>query len=267
VIGDIFDLRKFSVHDGPGIRTTVFFGGCPLSCWWCHNPEGIGRPGDLRSAAIVRRSSRPVIDENDRFVGPGVKAEAVAREVSKDRVFYDKTGGGVTLSGGEPMMQPDFLRELIHICKGSGIHTALDTSGYAPRVEYDKLEGTVDLFLFDIKLIDDRDHRRFTGVSNRVIHENLGRLCDRGERIWIRIPLIPGITDGDREIDSIVAFLRDYDKVNRVCLLPYNRMGEDKFRRMGLQYRPGRLKTQSNSTVERIRDRFINAGFDVSVGG
>ncbi len=265
--GEIFDLRKFSIHDGPGIRTTVFFRGCPLSCWWCHNPEGIGRPGEFHPVAIGRKSSRPVMDENDRYVGPKVKVEAVAREVLKDKVFYDESGGGVTMSGGEPMMQPEFLGELLKLCTINGIHTALDTSGFAPWSEYEKLKGTVDLFLFDLKLIDDRDHMRYTGVSNRVIHENLGKLCTRGERIWIRIPLIPGITDGDGAIDSILAFLRDYDKLKRVCLLPYNRMGEDKFMRMNLNYKPGRLRTQSKRTIARIRDRFLGAGFKVSIGG
>lgn len=265
--GDIFDLRKFSIHDGPGIRTTVFFSGCPLSCWWCHNPEGIGLPGSRPPGFTLRKRSRPVLDESSRFIGPGVRAEAVMTEIVKDRAFYDKTGGGATFSGGEPMMQTGFLGELLGLCAGNGIETALDTSGYWPWPEFEKIENLVGLFLFDLKLIDDRDHLRYTGVSNSVIHENLANLHGLGKRIWIRIPLIPGITDGSVEIDSIVAFLRGYDKIEKVCLLPYNRMGEDKFARMNLVYRPGRLQAQHDGFLRGIRDKFMDAGFDASIGG
>jgi pyruvate formate lyase activating enzyme len=265
--GDVFDLRKFSIHDGPGIRTTVFFRGCPLSCWWCHNPEGIGLPGGGPHDFTLRKRSRPVLDESSRFIGPGVGAEAVMTEILKDSAFYDKTGGGATFSGGEPMMQAGFLGELLSLCAGNGIETALDTSGYSPWSEFKKIEGMVDLFLFDLKLIDDGDHVRYTGVSNSVIHENLAKLHNLGRKIWIRVPLIPGITDGPGEIDSIVAFLRDYDKITKVCLLPYNRMGEDKFARLNIVFRPGRLQVQDDGFLRCIRDKFMEAGFDASIGG
>lgn len=265
--GDVFDLRKFSIHDGPGIRTTVFLTGCPLSCWWCHNPEGIGRPGGQPPDFTIRKRSRPVLDESSRFMGPGVGAEAVMTEIIKDRAFYDKTGGGATFSGGEPMTQAGFLGELLCLCARNGIETALDTSGYAPWPEFEMIEGMVDLFLFDLKLIDDRDHQKYTGVSNSVIHENLANLHSLGKRIWIRIPLIPGITDGQGEIDSIVAFLRGYDKIEKVCLLPYNRMGEDKFARMKIAYRLGGLQSQHDGFLRGIREKFVEAGFDASIGG
>ena len=164
-------------------------------------------------------------------------------------------------------MQADFLAELLRLCAGSGIETALDTSRYSPWPEFEKIVDMVGLFLYDLKLIDDGDHLKYTGASNSVIHDNLANLHGLGKRIWIRVPLVPGITDTPARIDSMVEFLRRYDKIEKVCLLPYNRMGEDKFARMKIAYRPGRLQVQTDGFLHGIRDKFTEAGFNVSTGG
>ncbi|MBU8922203.1 MAG: glycyl-radical enzyme activating protein [Bacteroidales bacterium] len=261
--GKIFDLKKFAIHDGPGIRTTVFFSGCPLDCWWCHNPEGINNDNCGKGVPGKRFFS----DLEDCFTGPAVTIDNLMSEIKKDSVFYDQSSGGVTMSGGEPLMQPDFLKELLSACTESGIHTTLDTSGYSSPDILARITSDVDLYMFDIKLMNDEDHIMYTGVSNRQILENFRMLSASGKRIWARVPLIPGITDTTANLDSIVSFLVDCGKIECVSLLTYNRIGEDKFRRMGIEYRPGPLETQNDTKLDEIRALFERAGLVVSVGG
>lgn len=265
--GDIFDLKRFAIHDGPGIRTTVFFRGCPLSCWWCHNPEGMVACGAGTPVADLSRESPSYIPESDRVTGGAVTTDALMRELVKDRVFFEVSSGGVTFSGGEPMMQVDFLVQMLKRCREESLSTAVDTSGYADREDLEGILELTDLFLFDLKLADDSEHVKYTGVSNAGIIENLGLLTRNGARVWIRVPLVPGITDGMDNISGIISIISGYGNIEKVSLLPYNKIGEDKFRRLNIPFRPGDLRTQTESELDGMRDRFIDAGFAVSVGG
>jgi pyruvate formate lyase activating enzyme len=263
-VADIFDIKRFAIHDGPGIRTTVFFRGCPLACWWCHNPEA-RLPDcevDYRSRALDS-----TLPPGDNVIGPAVRLRRIVDEISRDRVFYEQSGGGLTASGGEPLMQPAFLEALLRRCRENGISTAVDTSGYAPREVFEALDGLVDLYLFDLKIMDEDDHRTYTGVGNGLIHENLDVLLSAGTQVLARIPLIPGITETDENIDGLVSFLAARREIKGTCLLPYNRLGEDKVRRLGLQYRPGTMSTQTPQRLCEIAGRFEEAGLDVRIGG
>ncbi|MBN2071574.1 MAG: glycyl-radical enzyme activating protein [Candidatus Krumholzibacteriota bacterium] len=265
--GSIFDLKKFAIHDGPGIRTTVFFSGCPLRCWWCHNPESFIDDRQRRPGEVVSRISLCRYEGSERVTGNDVPVEAVIREIMKDEVFYRHSGGGVTISGGEPLFQPDFLVELLKACGDEEIHIALDTSGYAERKDIERLGGLVDLYLFDIKFIDEKEHIKYTGVSNRLILDNLQYLESSGADIEIRIPLIPGITDTARNIEDIISFLMNRDALHKVSLLPYNKMCEDKFRRMRMKYRPGPVSPHSPQDIAEITEKFTSAGLEVGIGG
>ena len=182
--GVIFDLKKFAVHDGPGIRTTVFFKGCPLKCRWCHNPEG--RHPELQAAFRGTRNTgeKSTDTTKDAMIGRTVSVQQLMREIKKDEIFYDQSGGGVTFSGGEPMMQIDFLFEILTACRKEGIATAVDTCGFTSYENFTRILPLVDLFLYDIKLIDDRTHKKYAGQSNRVILENLEKLSD-GEELQV----------------------------------------------------------------------------------
>lgn len=261
--GIIFDLKKYAIHDGPGIRTTVFLKGCPLDCWWCHNPESRrARPEKPARGPMRKRSS--LLKTAGGVVGKPCTPDEVLREVEKDTIFYDESGGGVTFSGGEPLMQIEFLQALLEGCRRRGIHTAVDTSGYAPPEYFDRLCDSVDLFLYDLKLINADAHKKYTGVSNHLILENLKRLAARGAAVLPRIPLIPGITDTGENLSRTVFLLRSLDSISRVDLLPYNRIGEGKYEMMGIPYRMPRAQPHSRDALERIKNVFISAGFAVS---
>jgi pyruvate formate lyase activating enzyme len=261
--GIIFDLQKYAVHDGPGIRTTVFLKGCPLDCWWCHNPESRSPGIELPAGGVLRKRSL-LLKANGGAVGREISADDVMREVEKDSVFYDESGGGVTFSGGEPMMQPDFLRALLERSKDRGIHTAVDTSGYCPYELFDAIYDLTDLFLFDLKPIDDGEHLRYTGVSNRLIHDNLNRLTRRGDKVLPRIPLIPGVTDTAANLRAAVRLLGALEHVSRVDLLPYNRIGENKYDVLRVRKRMPLSSTQSERSLAEMRAVFTSAGFDVA---
>jgi pyruvate formate lyase activating enzyme len=264
--GIVFDIKKFSIHDGPGIRTTVFLKGCPLSCWWCHNPEGqaerpelILRPErcigcgvclDICGQDAITCDNGRVVTDRARCTACGVCAEAcyaavreivgremsvteVVDEIERDAAFYEESGGGVTFSGGEPLSQPDFLSELLRASKARGLSTALDTCGFGPWGALDRLREDVDLFLYDLKLMDDARHRALTGVSNKPILRNLERLSRCGHRIVIRVPIIPGLNDDGDNLREIGAFAVHLPSVEYVELLSYHRIGRDKYRRLG----------------------------------
>lgn len=265
--GTIFDIKKFAIHDGDGIRTTVFFKGCPLDCWWCHNPES--RSPAIETLAVRDRGSGNGHDPANRneVVGRKVTVAEIMQEIEKDRVFYDQSGGGVTLSGGEPLMQPEFAEALLVACRSVGITTVLDTSGYAPSSLFADVSDLADRVFFDLKLMDDRKHTEYTGVSNALILDNLLGLSERGHPVTIRVPLIPGITDTDDNLDSMIEFLTSLDGIRRVSLLPYNRLADDKRERFGMSNRLGALRVQTDDEIRQIKARFGACGFDVSVGG
>jgi len=260
--GIIFDLKKFAIHDGPGIRTTVFFKGCPLDCRWCHNPEGRRcNPEKIKKIEIGNRSSEEV------FFGREITSNELLKEIKKDAVFYKQSGGGVTFSGGEPMNQIKFLKDMLQLCKKNSISTTVDTSGYAPLDYFDKIYDLVDLFLYDLKIMNDDLHQKYTTVSNRLILDNLTELAKRGNNIIIRIPIIPGITDSKKNLGDIAGFLGPLKNITDICLLPYNKLGEDKRERFGISNNLGKLKTQKNEEMNRLTDCFDSTRFRVKIKG
>lgn len=222
--GVIFDIKRFAVHDGPGIRTTVFLRGCPLRCTWCHNPESQGY-----GVEELPGRERPV------RVGREVSVNEVLAEVERDVVFFDESGGGVTFSGGEPLAQPEFLLELLRGCGDLEVHRAVDTSGYAPQKVLLQAAEHTDLFLYDLKMADDAKHREHTSVGVELIYNNLRALCDTDAAIHIRIPVIPGITDTAANMAAIRAFLESLPRKLPVKFLPYHSAAVDKYTRHGMK--------------------------------
>lgn len=267
VSGIIFDLRKYCIHDGPGIRTTVFFKGCPLDCWWCHNPES--RHSLPETIPIGSRASDAALAQGRvaATIGCAVTVEDIMPQIIQDEIFYDESGGGATFSGGEPMMQVDFLAALLTACKDRGIRTAIDTCGHAPQDDFDRVYDLTDLFLFDLKIIDRDLHVKFTGVSNELIHSNLARLASRGEKVVVRIPMIPGITDTGENLEAVCSLLKPLGSVRQVSLLPYNKLGEDKSERYQLAQHSLKWETQSPEEILARKALFESRGFSVTVGG
>ena len=250
----IFDIERSSYVDGPGIRTTVFFKGCNLRCAWCHNPEsqarepqmmffknkctGCGKckekcPNSLETCSLCGRCTLYCPHDARDICGKEYTVDEVMREILKDKVFYENSGGGVTFSGGECMLQIDFLEEILKACKENGIHTAVDTAGHVPFVCFERILPYTDLFLYDIKCYDSEKHKKYTGTSNELILSNLKRLLQSGKAIWIRIPIIPDVTDNEEELLTIKAFLSSYGCPEKVELLPYHAMGEHKYAALG----------------------------------
>ena len=262
--GSIFDLKRFAIHDGPGIRTTVFMRGCPLDCWWCHNPES-RQPApseDVKvEAGCIRRRSRTALA--DGLVSP----EQVIDEVARDIPYYDQSHGGVTFSGGEPLMQLDFLEELLQLCRGRSIHTAVDTTGYTPTEDLERLIDLVDLFLYDLKIMDDHAHEEHVGVSNRLILDNLKLLATRGARVIIRVPLIPGITDIDSNLDAIIQFVKPLPGVEEVSLLPFHRYFRHKVTDPELAAKLAVLQPKTEAEVSAMSQRLEAHGLRVKIGG
>lgn len=264
VSGIIFDIRRFCLHDGPGIRTTVFFKGCPLDCCWCHNPEArLPYPekfnlGSVSNTADYRREVQ---------VGHATDVDSVLTELLRDLPFYDQSGGGVTFSGGEPTAQSEFLGDILRACKEHGLHTTIDTCGHAPFEVLERICPLTDLFLFDLKLMDNRAHREHTGMPNDLILSNLNRLAKMGANIWIRVPLVPGMTDTDENLRAIAEFLRHLTSVHRIHLLPYNKLGEDKIARYQLTRTNLNRMTQTRAELVQKAERFTALGFEVKIGG
>lgn len=265
--GIIFDLRKYCIHDGPGIRTTVFLKGCPLDCWWCHNPES--RHSLPEAMPVGLQASNHASDQDRRAatIGCVVSVEHVMAQIVQDEIFYDQSGGGVTFSGGEPMMQIDFLIALLAACRNRGLRTAIDTCGYALEEDFDRVYNLVDLFLFDLKLMDPALHLKFTGVTNELIQSNLAMLASRGEKVTVRVPMIPDITDTRENLEAICSFLEPLASVRRVGLLPYNKLGQDKSERYQLARRGLHRETLSPEQISWRKALFESRGFSTTVGG
>ena len=237
----IFDIERNSFVDGPGIRTTVFFKGCNLKCKWCHNPESQNPKKEIlfyknKCTGCGRCKALTVADENficfndaKEICGKEYSVDEVLKEVIKDKAFYETSGGGVTFSGGECMLQIDFLTEILKKCKENGIHTAVDTAGHIPWESFEKIIPDTDLFLYDIKAMNDEIHKEYTSVSNSLILENLARLLKSNVGVWVRVPIIPGVNDSEDEMKKIKSFFEANGYPEKVKLLPYHAMGEHKY--------------------------------------
>ena len=244
VRGCIFDIKRYAIHDGPGIRLSLFFKGCPLSCQWCHNPEGI----DPQPQLIFNKSRCLECNACEDRTIPGncpsgaleicgkyMLTEQVMEVILREKFFFDRSSGGVTFTGGEPLAQPAFLASLLSKCKEKGIHTALDTSLYASTRVVSQIIPYTDLFLADLKIMDPARHQKFTGVDNALIHENLRNVALSGVSFIIRIPLIHGINDNGSDINEMIRFiieLRSCGNLKGIHLLPYHSFGSDKQKRI-----------------------------------
>ena len=264
--GIIFDIKKFAIHDGPGIRTTVFFKGCSLDCWWCHNPESRNPEPESRQVRFSR-GAHGDSRMKDTTIGCTVTVEELIAEILQDEIFYDQSGGGVTISGGEPLMQVEFLKALLDRCHHLSIHTAVDTSGYAAWNDFEQIYDLVDLFLYDLKIMDETDHKKYIGVSNRRILSNLARLTERGDKVIVRIPMIPDITDTQDNLEAIAVFLSSLPNVHFISLLPYNKLGEDKIERFEMGHPRRRWQTMPTEQVRQAGRMLESHGYQVSIGG
>ncbi len=261
--GIIFDIKKFAVHDGPGIRTTVFFKGCPMHCWWCHNPESHKIEPETITRKVVTSSSKACYEKKE-VIGREVITEEVMKEIEKDLIFYEESKGGVTFSGGEPLFQPEFLIDLLKKCKKRGIHTTLDTSGCASKIELLKIIGLVDLFLYDLKFVDEEKHLHYTGESNNQILDNLKTLAKKGKKIIIRIPIIPTVNDDQNTINQFGELLSTID-ILRVELLPFHKIGEEKYLQLNKVNRMKDIQKPTKEHIEAIKESLEKFGLKVKV--
>ncbi len=263
--GIIFDIKKFAVHDGPGIRQTIFFKGCPMNCWWCHNPEGIKSHEEV--VEVVKPLDDKVFIEKET-IGKWMTVEDVMNEIEKETVFYDESGGGVTFSGGEPLNQFDFLLVLLQECRRKNIHTTLDTTGYCNEIKFRRLLGKVDLYLYDIKTIDDALHKKYTGVSNKVSLSNLRTLTEAKENIILRFPIIPGITDTSENINDLKAFLGSFNhNIKEVHLLPYHKIATNKYKRLHITNQMEGVRSLEKKDLTGLKTEFEKEGYIVKIGG
>jgi pyruvate formate lyase activating enzyme len=296
--GLVFQIERFAVHDGPGIRVAVFLKGCPLRCWWCHSPESQRATPELllkTDRCIVCGSCVPActhdaiaaVDDGyttsrhrcaacgdctdlcptgaRTIVGREMTVPELMAEIDKDRVFVEQSGGGVTFSGGEPLMQPAFLAEALAACRAAGLHVAVETSGYAPWSAMQVVLGA-DLLFFDLKAADDDVHHRVTGVSNRRILDNFRRLSREHPAVRPRIPLIPGINDDGADLDALGRIVAAAG-LHEVDLLPYHTAGEAKYGRLGRPYPLGHVAPPSADALAHARVRLEQCGLTVHIGG
>jgi pyruvate formate lyase activating enzyme len=283
--GTVFNIMRFSVNDGPGIRTTVFLKGCPLACPWCHNPESIQREEEIilrgdrcivcvecvdacAQHAIAHVDGHVTTDRTlctrcgecvshcytdaRELVGREWTTEEVMEEILRDRVFFDESGGGATISGGEPFLQHEFLESLLLACRRQEIHTAVDTTGCTSPTILERIAPLVDLFLYDLKMMDDAKHREYTGVSNVLILGNLRRLVQWEKQVIVRIPLVPGVNDDEPNIQSSGEWLASLRAIREIHVLPYHATGTEKYSRLGKTYTLDAMRSPDRDSVARI---------------
>lgn len=297
-MGIIYNIQRFSLHDGPGIRTTVFLKGCPLRCAWCHNPESQSVKPQLslfesrclrcgqcfalcpchRLVDGVHTVDFQACTACGRFVdgcaagaleifGRETSPEEAAEEALRDLPFYESSGGGVTLSGGEPTMQADFAAELLARIKAAGVHTALETCGHAPWASFGKLLPHLDMILYDVKQMDSEKHKAYTGADNHLILDNLCRLCGRDVQaeIVVRTPVIPGYNDQPQNFAALADFLKGMERIPRVELLPYNELAGSKYPRLGMTYSPGEVKEEDGTPPDELCALLTGEGITAQV--
>ena len=291
--GLIFHIMRFSLHDGPGIRTAVFFKGCPLSCWWCHNPESQHFEPDLMysaercrlcgecqaacpHAAIQRVGNRMTVNEACERCGTCVEfcgAEArkvsgremtageIIKEIERDLVFFEESSGGVTFTGGEPFGQPELLEALLTECRARRIHSVIETCGAAPREQVLRIGALADLILYDLKMVDAARHRVYTGAGNRNILENLEALVAAGLRVVVRMPVIPGVNDSPEDVRAACEYLAGL-AVERVEFLPYHATGTEKYKRLGREYRLEGTPSPDAEAMAEITAQLLDVGLE-----
>lgn len=297
--GLIFDIKRFAVHDGPGIRTTIFLKGCPLSCWWCHNPEGLSNSQEIiyydykcmncdkcinicQQNALEEKNNKIVRNHkictscgncveicptaSQQIIGQKISAENAIKEIEKDHIFFETSNGGVTFSGGEPLMQHEFLKETLKLCKKRSIHTALDTSGFCHSDVFNTLIKFNDLFLYDLKIIDDQQHKKYTGVSNKKIIKNLDILQKKEKDIIIRFTIVKGITDTKENLRDIINLVSSFEKIKGIDLLPFHNVNE-KYQRIGKQNKLKDIKPPSSNDIKRIKKQFEQKDLNVRISG
>ncbi len=300
--GIVFNIKRYSIHDGPGIRTTVFLKGCPLDCIWCHNPEGIeprigfffdekkcidcGKCVEVCPVRCIEKKSHSLEIDIDKCLHCGqctalCPAEAIRingikhdsssllKELLKDEIFYDESGGGVTFSGGEPFYQFEFLKDMLKKCKNSYINTVVDTSGFVSEKSLSETVDLIDTFLFDFKLFDSDKHKKYTGVPNELIKNNFKFLLKNDKDIWVRIPLIPSVNDDDENISNTVEFFKKIGFRGRVHILAYHDLSETK--EMKLVNNSTGLRSvfpiENKKRVVEIYEYFLKNGFETHIGG
>lgn len=295
----IFNIQKFSIHDGPGIRTTVFFKGCPLKCKWCHNPESQNFKKEMlydKEKCVLCGKCKEICPtqaikiENDilttviekctfcnecviycipgarEIAGKEYTVQDVLKEVMKDKTFYEQSNGGVTLSGGEPLAQIDFTEELLKKLKKENIHTAVDTSG---AVNFDVLERAAkytDLFLYDIKLMNDKKHEEFIGISNKNIIDNLNKLSKIHNNINLRLPIIEGINADKEHISKVIKLIKVLN-IKKINLLPYHDIAKHKYQKLGIFYDEDKMSKPTNEIMNSYKEMFDKCGHEVKIGG
>lgn len=274
----IFNIQRYSIHDGGGIRTLIFFKGCPLRCPWCSNPESQSfKPEIMRKESLcIKCSSSSCFTCTNtpeqcptgamEKVGKEMDIDEVLKEVKKDLVFYDSTGGGVTLSGGEPLSQGEFAIELLKKLKNLGIDTAIETTGFSRWEILDKMSDHLDRVLFDLKIMDKKKSTKIINADIDLIKDNFKRLVKKGVNIIPRIPLIPRYTMDDENIDAIINFVSGQG-IKEVHILPYHQYGISKYKSLGKKYILENLTPPSSEEVEEIKKKMANAGLYVVVGG
>ncbi|MCJ7434624.1 MAG: glycyl-radical enzyme activating protein [Anaerolineales bacterium] len=299
--GWVFNIQRYAVHDGPGIRTTVFLKGCPLHCLWCDNPESQPVEPQLvfwedrcihcgtclavcpLSAVLEDSQGRKQIDPKlcdlcglcvDQCYAGALEQLGRLRTVGEvltiveeDRPFYDESGGGMTLSGGEPLTQPQFTYGLLKGAKARGIQTAIETSGFAPWPVWKNLLPYLDLILYDLKETDPKQHEYFTGVSNELVLDNLRRLTKANKPVIVRRPVIPGYNDTPESIHALGRFVRELETVSEIDLLPYHRLGQNKYKQLGQEYLMDDMPTMKDEEVTGLRDILLSYGLNVKIGG